>query len=304
MSKNLLKLLLFLTYLLIVWGAVVRGTGSGLGCPDWPLCHGEIVPPFEKEVLIEYAHRLLASLVGILTLVVCVRIWRDGNLRQRFGKKCILLLGLLILQIVLGGITVKTELHPHIVATHLGVALIFLGILFYMFLQVRGPQSTVHGPTLRNPFPHWRLAVVFTQILLGGLVAASGAGLACPDFPTCQGVWLPAMEGSVGLHFSHRLLGFVILGIATYSALKKWECPVVKTVFGLVCLQVLLGIGTVLMGLPFWMRVAHNAVAVLLFLSLVVRSYQIRQKCFTMVLANSEHLSGTSTGGSIRRARS
>ncbi|MBI4223935.1 MAG: COX15/CtaA family protein [Deltaproteobacteria bacterium] len=274
MPKSLLKLLLFLTYLLIVWGAVVRGTGSGLGCPDWPLCHGQIIPPFEQAVLIEYAHRLLASLVGILTLVFCVRVWINADLRKIFGKKCGLLLGLLIFQIILGGIAVKTELHPHIVAIHLGAALLFLGVIFYLFLQVRSPQSVVRSPGLLS---HWRLAVVFLQILLGGLVAASEAGLACPDFPTCQGVWLPDLRGNVALHFSHRVLAFIILGMASYLAIKKWQCPLVKTIFGLVVLQILLGIGTVLMGLPLWMRIAHNGVAVLLFLGLVVRSYELRR---------------------------
>lgn len=223
--------------------------------------------------MIEYFHRLLASVVGILTLVVCIQIWRNGNLRQRFGKKCVWLLGLLILQIALGGITVQTELHPHIVATHLGMALLFLGLLFFMLLELhRGGQ--------RLPWriwPHWRIAVIFAQIILGGLVAASEAGLACPDFPTCQGAWLPTLQGNVALHFSHRVLAFIILGMATYLALTKWRNPLVKVIFSLVALQVLLGIGNVLLGLPLWMRIAHNGVAVLLFLSLVVRSYELRR---------------------------
>lgn len=286
--RNLLKSLLFLTYLLIVWGAVVRGTGSGLGCPDWPLCHGQIIPPFEKEVLIEYAHRLLACLVGILTLIVCIKVWIDKELRGRFGKKCGVLLGLLVVQVLLGGVTVKTELHPHIVATHLGIGLIFLALIFYMYLYVRTfVRSYVSNkdnfqrtnvPTYQrtNLFFHWRIAVLFIQILLGGLVAASQAGLACPDFPTCQGVWIPTMHGLVAIHFAHRVGALVILIMAISLALTKWQLPIVRLIFFLVLLQILLGIGAVMMGLPFWMRIAHNAVAVFLFLVLVRRVYELR----------------------------
>lgn len=269
----MLKLLFFLTYLLIVWGAVVRGTGSGLGCPDWPLCHGQIIPPFEKAVLIEYFHRLLASVVGILTLIVSIQVWRDENLRKLFGKKCGLLLGLLFLQVVLGGITVKTELNPHIVAAHLGIGLIFLSLIFYIFLSVWKGDAQKKVPL----WSYWRPAVLFIQIILGGLVAASEAGLACPDFPTCQGVWFPTLQGAVALHFSHRLLAFVILIMAINLALTKWHLPIVRMIFSLVLLQILLGIGNVLLGLPLWLRVAHNAVAVLLFLSLIVRTYELRR---------------------------
>lgn len=284
-GHNILKLLIFLTlltFVLIVWGAVVRSSGSGLGCPDWPLCHGQIIPPFRKDVLIEYFHRLLASVVGITTLVTAVIVWKNRTLRKEWGVWMGVVFALLIFQAVLGGIAVKTELHPHVVATHMGVALIFLAMVFYMGLRFWQPIDRSHFPkTGGYRLSHYTLTILFLQIILGSLVAASNAGLACPDFPTCQGVWLPALQGNVALHFFHRVGALIICVLALALQLGARHLTVVRAIFGLTLLQILLGIGTVFMGLPFWMRVAHNAVAVLLFLALMRSTYELRRYSLT-----------------------
>lgn len=275
--------LIILTFVLIVWGAVVRSSGSGLGCPDWPLCHGQIIPPFRKDVLIEYFHRLLACVVGITTLITAIIVWKNRLLRKEWGVWMGVVFGLLIFQAVLGGIAVKTELHPHVVATHMGVALIFLAMIFYMLLRTMHDrtkhEAQFHDRAIAR-LSHTTLILLFLQIILGSLVAASNAGLACPDFPTCQGVWIPMLEGNVALHFFHRVGALVIFILAFALQLGARHLTVVRAIFGLTLLQILLGAGSVFMGLPFWMRLAHNAVAVLLFLALMRTTYELRRYSF------------------------
>lgn len=276
-----------LTVLLIVWGAVVRSTQSGLGCPDWPLCYGSLIPPLEKAALIEYFHRLLATLVGLMALGVMIAVWCKKELRRQMGQWALMMVFLLLAQAVLGGVTVKSELQPHIVATHLGMALIFLAVIFYMALSVceaRGASSEVTkipGPSLRTSrfarfIAQIALAFLFLQMILGGMVAASNAGLACPDFPTCQGVWWPKLQGLAGIHFLHRLGALAVSVLVLILTLVKFRLPAVRAVFVLTLLQVLFGIGAVMMGLPLAMRIAHNAVAVLLFLGLMKTTYALR----------------------------
>jgi len=277
-------LLVALTYLLIVWGAVVRSSGSGLGCPDWPLCHGQIIPPFRKDVLIEYTHRLLASLVGFLTLGFAILVWLKKELRILIGKWCGVALALLFVQVGLGGVTVKTELHPYVVATHLGVALVFLAVIFYMTLLVRSWTSahqhisTSVQKSIWYRLSHYTLTVLFLQMILGSLVAASNAGLACPDFPTCQGAWIPQLTGLVGLHFLHRVGALLVLFMVCLLVVGKWGRGAVRFIFLLAVFQILLGIGNVLWGLPLWMRITHLGVAVLLFLALMVSTYELRRE--------------------------
>lgn len=285
--QKFLGILCGVTYLLIVWGAVVRTTGSGLGCPDWPLCHGQIIPPFRTDVLIEYVHRLLATLVGLGTLAFAIFVWSQKELRSVLGNWCATMVGLLVLQVALGGVTVRTELHSHIVATHLAVALIFLAALFYMWLRMRGDfdrsAARAQPRTIWYHLSHITLLLLFFQIVLGGLVAAGNAGLACPDFPTCLGSWWPALHGNVALHFLHRLGAVLILLFLSILALGARQphgarLPmVIHLLLVGVVVQILLGIGSVMMHLPTAMRIAHNAVAVFLFLVLMTATYELRR---------------------------
>lgn len=273
MSKlKYLKILIFLTFFLIVWGAVVRGTDSGLGCPDWPLCHGKLIPPFEKAVMIEYFHRLLASLVGLLTLGFCVAVWKNPASRQKVGSFAVLAFFLLIVQIILGGMTVESDLNPLLIASHLSIAILFLTSLFLIFLRLSDSQNSTRRSS-GYYFFFLALVLLLIQLGLGGLVAAMNAGLACPDFPTCQGLWWPPLQGLVALHFVHRLgavLVFFWIGLltVTYRQLSS-----MRYVAGLLVFQILLGIGNVLMGLPLWMRIAHLGVGVLLYLTLLRTTY-------------------------------
>jgi heme A synthase len=143
-------------YGLVIMGGVVRVTGSGLGCPDWPLCHGQVIPPLEKPVLIEYSHRLAASAGGFLVVGLAVATW----LTQRRSTVMVAAAGaavvLLVFQALLGGITVVNELPPNIVTAHLAIALVLLSLLLLITtLSFLGPQPAEETPTAA-PFARCR----------------------------------------------------------------------------------------------------------------------------------------------------
>ncbi len=280
------------TLALLVVGSTVTATGAGLACPDWPLCHGQLIPPFEPLVLIEYSHRLLASVVGVLMLALAVRVWRDQAARRRFGGTMITLLVLLAVQVGLGGATVLSRLGPGVVGTHLATAMTFLVLLatFAARAQWEGvaPPETapraVPGADLRTlqRIAHIALGFVFLQVVIGGFTRALGAGLACPDLPLCNGRVIPSAEGAVLLHYTHRLVGLIVVGLVAAVGLRARACGdrVARTASmiaaGLVIVQATLGALNVLTGLNTAVRVAHTGGAAALLAVLAVLTVRLR----------------------------
>jgi protoheme IX farnesyltransferase len=204
--------LVVLSLALVVLGGVVRTTGAGDACPDWPLCHGRWIPPPEPLVLLEWSHRLVAATVGLL--VVAAVVWAHRLRRPEAGLKgpAWAALGLVVVQALLGGATVLGGLAAWLVVLHLGTALLFLGALVVLWQRASG-----HIPGSRDPASRTfrgavltSLVALYVLVLLGGYVGASGAGLACPDWPLCRGEVLPPAEGGVLEHFGHRLWAVLV----------------------------------------------------------------------------------------------
>jgi heme A synthase len=259
MAARLAGAAVIAVFLLMTLGNVVSATGSGLACPDWPLCHGSVIPPLRLDVLIEYSHRLAALAATVLivaTTVVTLRGTRAPGLRRLAWLLPVLLAG----QIALGGITVLLKL-PHLISTaHLVNALLILAGLIVL---ARGLETTAPAGARADDDRLRRLArvgliVLLVQLALGGYVRHSGAGLACPDFPLCSGDVLPT-QWLAGVHWVHRWLGVLLLGLFVHVAVTG-RTAATRLVAALAVLQVALGIAAVLLQLTPVVRAAHAAV--------------------------------------------
>ncbi|MFQ5871830.1 MAG: heme A synthase [Candidatus Geothermarchaeales archaeon] len=123
-------------YILIVIGGYVSATGSGLACPDWPLCNGGIIPELSAPVIIEYTHRLVTVLVTILVVSTAATVWRGLRSAKAVLSASTLTIVLLLAQILLGMVTVATELQPHVVTAHLSLAVALFASSLFVSLQV------------------------------------------------------------------------------------------------------------------------------------------------------------------------
>jgi heme a synthase len=211
---------MLLAFCVVVFGAYVRLTAAGLGCPDWPGCYGQFTPPEAEGVhrgkaWREMIHRYGASTLGLLIVGIAVLAWRW----RRQGMPVVLswvLVGLVIFQGLLGMWTVTLLLKPLIVTLHLIFGLITLSLLWWLWLTLRrrssdpwsGTRSALGGGStaaLLRPAPRFlqRLAMValialVVQIMLGGWTSTNYAAVACPDLPKCQASWWPDADFGEG----------------------------------------------------------------------------------------------------------
>ena len=258
-----------LTFALIVIGSVVRTTGSGLACPDWPLCQGRLIPPFEFHVLIEWGHRAVALLVSLAILAVTIVTLTHAGLRRRLGGLVALTACLLVVQVLLGALTVWKLLDPSVVSGHLAVALLIFSSLV-AYTRRAAEAGAAPGPARpAGLMPAFAVATTLTylQSLLGGVVSTHHAGLACPDWPTCFGEWFPALQGLVGLQMAHRFGGYLLTAAVLVAAAAARSAPDARVrgagrlALTLVVVQVILGVSNVHLRTPVWLSAAHLATA-------------------------------------------
>ena len=303
-----------LAFVVVVLGAFTRLVDAGLGCPDWPGCYGHLAVPQTAEEIraaealypdapveadkawTEMIHRYAASALGLLILVIAVQAYR---FRPGTPLKLSLGLALLVmLQGAFGAWTVTLKLWPQVVTAHLLGGFATLGLLWLLALRLG------IGDGIEVPARHFRLALaallaVVAQVVLGGWVTSNYAALACPDFPTCHGAWAPPMdlaqgfdifqsvgpnylggimdnEARIAIQIAHRVGAAAVLLVtgwlgwrllAARNRLAPW-------VLGTLVLQVSLGIANVLLVLPLWVAVLHNAGGALLLLVLVTVNYR------------------------------
>jgi heme a synthase len=285
----LLSFAVVLTLVLVVWGGVVRLSGSGLAIPDWPLAEGKLLPKPHTNVLIEYGHRVLAGLVSVTTLAIAITVFRSPVYRSRLAGLTIALLITLGLQVFMGARVVLEELPVDRVVAHLLLAFTFFGILITLRHKARDLERGAGAASGRQRqflarFAHMAAGFVFLQAGLGAWTSSSGAALACPDFPTCQGMWLPPMVGLVGIHYAHRLGGYIVVLTVLLLCLKSLSKPLpegarwaIRLSGILVAIQLLLGIGNVLLRVPLPVSAAHLGTALLLFGALLTSAHELRR---------------------------
>jgi heme o synthase len=203
---------------LIVLGGVVRITGSGMGCGDhWPLCDGEWFPPLDLPTLIEIGHRWAAALVSVFVFAVALVAWRRHRAEPALRNPALLGAGLLVIQVLLGAVTVKLALPPWVIITHLANAMLLLATLMVVALRAGAPEGPAMPPLPARHGAHRLVlataALGFVVILFGAQVANFHAGLLCLGFPLCNGSVLPPASPPAALHWAHRVLAFAFLGL-------------------------------------------------------------------------------------------
>jgi len=333
-SQRFFRLALFsalFSFLLIILSAWGRANEAGLGCPEWPGCYGRLFAPQtaqelsearhyfprqpaeEERMLKETLHRYFSGALGLLIIRLA---WLGWQLKKRVRRQQVLIPALVavlvLVQVVLGILTIKLQHKPLITMLHMSAGLTILGLLWWIVLREQRFWRPVNAApavlrTLR-PRALLGLLLVIGQLALGGWMSANYAALSCPDFPACQGSYWPAMDALSGftlwrdvgleyegvlldlpattaIHMSHRVGAGILLLYLGILALRTIRLGAQNRLcrFGLLVLvlllaQVTLGIITVLTHLPVVLAVAHSALGTLLLLSLITLNHAVRPR--------------------------
>ena len=260
----------FAVFLLLLAGALVTSTESGLAVPDWPLSYGKVMPPMVGGILSEHGHRLVAAAVSTLVGLELGALLFFLEGRKTVKRLAAAAFGAILLQAVLGGLTVLLLLPPAISSAHAALAEIVFALTAVVALMCSrtwndlrahppslpfGENLSSNGAKARSAF-RWTLlatAAIYVQIVLGAVMRHTGAGLAIPDFPAAfGGLWPSADElqrRGVGLHLAHRVGAVVVLALVLTAVRALGRLSAVNPVFagfaaawtGLVAIQILLG---------------------------------------------------------------
>lgn len=321
----------FLTLDLIMFGAFTRLTDSGLGCPDWPGCYGHSNPlsadveiraaetalpsgPVTRvKAWIEMLHRYFAMAVGFLIIVLTAQAWirlrrlRDDASRRR-AWLATAILAMVCLQGAFGAWTVTMKLQPAIVTAHLLGGVTLFALLVWLVLLERAPAGGAPARTAAARPALASLAVaglvlLVVQIALGGWVSSNYAVLACPDFPRCQGQWLPEMDFAhgftlwrdlghtgtgdvigfpalVAIHFTHRVFAMLVFAVLAALVWRAWGhedlARPARALGALLVLQFFTGLSNIVLQWPLLLAVLHNGGAAAMVGLLVVLCYRLR----------------------------
>lgn len=294
------------TFLLVLIGGIVRVSGSGLGCGPagsgfhgWPFCNGDIVPGLDINTIIEYSHRAVAGIVGLMTIALAVLAWRHHRGNRALVRAAVAAAVLVIAQGLLGAATVENDLDETLVAAHLGLAMLFLALAIYIW---RASKPENHGKPAPHGGPRFRpLAVLtsglaFCTIVAGGYMAGTqnygradyqlgdGAHHACgKEFPTCNGGFLPFGETRlVDIHLTHRAFVYLttlfVLTLIVLALRRRPSAGVVrnaKIAAGILAAQLLVGALNVWLDEYEALIVLHLALGTLLWATLVGLAFQL-----------------------------
>ena len=315
--KNLSLFGICLAFVVIALGAWTRLVDAGLGCPDWPGCYGFVVfPTNEAEIALaesrypmfpydinkaipEVVHRYFAAALGFLAIIMVYYSFKQ-NENKNIRRWTVGLLIFICLQGLFGYLTVSLLLLPLIVTGHLFGGFTTLTLFFLIFLM-SGRFSILEKvkiPKLKT-IATIALVVLIFQIFLGVWTSTNYASLACADFPTCQGSYMPEMDfkngfnlnqevgpnylyglldnpSRVAIHYSHRVSAILVTIVFLVLISKLWfsnAAPLASTLGVLLLTQISLGIINVVYVLPLYVAIAHNLVAALLLLTVFAVNY-------------------------------
>lgn len=291
--KRLSLAALVLAFAQIVFGAIVRITGSGMGCGDhWPKCLGAWFPPLERpDLIIEISHRYLALALSLVIVWLLVAAWLKRRERGVGGpggvlRPAVIAAVLVVVAALLGAVTVRMLLNPLVVVAHLTIAMSLLATLAVALFRAGGlgAGSLLIGGSSRTSRSA-NIAVVLTLItlMLGALTAnVPDAASSCTGFPHCRTINAEGLPFIV--HIIHRIVALLLFGHLLGMAIavgRRGEPTAVKTAarvaFGAALLQVLIAAGMIEMGFPSFMRALHQAVGTSVWLAVVTLAILARR---------------------------
>ena len=286
-----LCLLVLAIILQIILGTLVRVTDSGLSCPDWPLCYGLWFPSRAKidliegvnfsyfQILLEWIHRLNTALIIVpLTFILFIKSIFQISLKY-FKKLMFIIFSLVLIQSLIGGLTVIDKNSPWSVVLHLSLALIFLFLTIRIFIFSIN-FKVVFFDEISNKNIFWlisSLIIVFITMVLGAVVSKSGASLACSNWPLCNNNLLPSsLDFYMIIHTSHRL--FAILSVLSISFFSIYQNPIKVSFIKylsrlpliLVVIQIFIGGFVIFSAVNFLTSMIHQFTAMVLFIALSV----------------------------------
>jgi heme A synthase len=266
-----------LALMTLVLGSWTRINGAGLSCPDWPLCHGRVLPSLGDGTLWEWTHRLLASALALAVVAVIASAWKNRNRSNFIVPMLSIIAGLFLLQIALGAQTVWLANSAISVVLHWGTAIALIAALSAMAIFASAGDSPAQ---LRDASRALQLQLIvvgttavaaFVTMCIGAYVSSSGAGLACLSIPGCVGNVVVYTPGQF-VQMIHRVAAGVTLICAVTSFALVWAVPATARLraavtigLALVALQIFLGLINVAFRLPSDLREAHAVNAALLF---------------------------------------
>lgn len=257
---------------LITYGAWVRASGSGLGCPDWPLCQGDLLPALEGDTAVEFGHRVYAGATMIAVAGSAFYAYLGRGSDRLLAKLLIGSLLAIVFQAVLGGVTVLTELDGNVRLAHLSMAMVTLGLLTagaIRGLDVRG--SVDPGVRVATGL----LIVAVFVVLVGGSIVGSSVSGACPSVPFCDE---RSPADAAWLHGLHRAAGTLLLIALVALAVRLRGRRGSPLATGLnhaaaffVVVQIGVGVAAVTQELPTELRVLHLGIATLIWWSITAQ---------------------------------
>lgn len=285
--QTLTVITLLTTVVLIAVGSTVRNTGSGLGCPDWPLCYGKILPPLEFTAIVEWIHRGIAGVISGMVVLQAVGAFFRRRFDPMLWRLAIISVLLLVVQATLGGVTVLTGNAPWTVGVHLAAALSLLAIVTMMAaLAFLGPGRTRIDTPDRAAFlrvANWATGVTAVVLLIGAYTVATNAGFACTTWPDCREAQVPFLSGGglQHIHWLHRItvtagagvLVWVFLHVREMRGAGRMLYRGAHSLLGLYGVQIVIGGLNALTGFSLAARVGHLAVASAIWAVMILMVY-------------------------------
>ena len=265
--------------LLVVVGVIVRATDSGLGCPDWPFCHGQLLPPLDDpKAWIEWTHRTIAAIIGFEIVGLAVLAIRDHRDRPSLLLPSLAAVGLVGFQAWLGRETVRLGNSGESVTAHLTAALLLVGLLVFVTVRAGFPARVGRGGSQRfTLLAAFTTIATFALLLFGSQVTATDSALVFPDWPLMGGSLVPTLTDATSAHVLHRWVAAVVGLFAAVVAIVAWRTQrdrptIVRLALGtaaLYAIQVVVGGLQVLTGLSGWSQTLHLALGAVIFASYV-----------------------------------